>query len=595
LYIKFWEKYTERLKSIRVLDPACGSGAFLNQAFDYLCEEGNYAVEMHASLSGGQASLFDWDTHILQDNLFGVDLNTESVEITKLSLWLKTARANSELASLDENIKCGNSIINSFETAGERAFDWHTEFPAVMEQGGFDVVIGNPPYGAKLNQAEKDYISLIYQTTEYNFDTYKTFMELGLKLTKQDGYMGYITPNTYFVLEKGANKLREFLFENYTLLDIAELFNVFPAAVVEPAISVFKNKTPSDCDKLEVISVPRKTDLASTFIADGLKTIFEQRNLREKEGYIFNYKATETTKNLRNKIDKMSAPLSNYFQVSAGVKPYEKGKGKPPQTDETLAEKPFESYNKTDESWRPLARGKTIGRYTDAWDGEYIKYGDWLAAPRNPRLFAGEKLFIRRTSDFPLATYYSNGKIANNSIHCIFPNEKNSGVSLKYVLGLINSSLMKWVFRHDNFHMVGKPLAEIKAIFVERFPIAVADDQSTVISFVDKLLENCQARFVKAKQFTDYLTAIYAPKAVTEKLSEFYKLDFKGFADELKKQGVKLIPKQEMELMPLFQEKASELAELTRTIDRLDSELDEVVFGLYGLTEEERTVRFLSE
>ena len=587
LHVAFWEKYADRLKSIRVLDPACGSGAFLNQAFDFLAREGNYALEMHHSLLGGQLSLFNWDEHILQNSLYGVDLNSESVEITKLSLWLKTARNDRPLTALDGNIKCGNSIINSTEIAGDRAFDWNVEFASVMAQGGFDIVIGNPPYGAALSQAEKAYISANYQTTEFNFDTYKTFMELGLKLTKQYGYMGYITPNTYFVLEKGAFKLRKFLFEKHTLLDIVELFNVFPTAVVEPTISIFMNKQPVSNERLEVISVPRKTDLASTFIADGVKSSFKQSQLRDREGYLFNFKETEKEKALVEKINKRSNPLGMYFRVSAGVKPYEKGKGTPPQTKDIVDKKPFEKYDKTDESWTAYVRGKTIDRYTDAWSGEYIKYGPWLAAPRSAEMFKSEKLFIRRTDDYPIATYDLSGKIGNNSIHCVYSFDENLEVSLKYALGLINSSLIKWIFRHDNFHMVGKPFAEVKVIYIERLPIIVADDQTKVISLVDNLLEACQARFDKSKQFTDYLAAIYAPKSITEKLTKFFKLDFKTFIDEMKKQKVKFTPNQEMDIMPLFEEKSNELVDLSRIIDALDAELDDVVFNLYGLTDDE--------
>ena len=172
--------------------------------------------------------------------------------------------------------------------------------------------------------------------------------------------MGYITPNTFFVLEKGANKLRKFLFEKHTLLDIVELFNVFPTAVVEPAITVFKKAAPIDNGALEVISIPRKTDLAETFIADGIKTEFRQKDLREREGYIFNYRATEVEKRIIEKIRQISKPLVEYFQVSAGVKPYEKGKGNPPQTAGIVKDKPFESYKKHDDNWKPYVRGSKI-------------------------------------------------------------------------------------------------------------------------------------------------------------------------------------------------------------------------------------------
>ena len=587
LHITFWEKYVERLKSIRVLDPACGSGAFLNQAFDFLAVEGSYALEMHNSLVGGQLAIFNWDEHILQKSLYGVDLNEESVEITKLSLWLKTARNDRALTSLDENIKCGNSIICSPEVANEKAFDWNVEFSSIIEQGGFDVVIGNPPYGATLSPAEKDYIVANYQTTEYNFDTYKTFMELGLKLTKQDGYMGYITPNTYFVLEKGATRLRRLLFDNYTLLDIVELFNVFPTAIVEPAISILKKKPPFGNESFEAISVPRKTDLSSTFIADGIKTSFKQSDLKENEGYIFNFKETEVEKKIINRINIVAKPLSEFFRVTTGVKPYQTGKGEPKQTKEIVDAKPFEGYDKIDSSWIAYTRGKTIYRYTDAWDGEYIKYGEWLAEPRSFEMFYGEKLFIRQTGDYPIATYDASGKIGKNTIHCIYHFEENRGVSLKYALGLINSRLLKWVFQHDNFHIVGKPLAETKKVYVERLPIVIADDQTTVNTLVDRLLESCQARFDKTKQFNDYLSEIYSPKSISEMLMRFYTLSFRTFITELKKQKVKLSPKQEMELMPLFEEKAKELVELSQMIDRLDAELDGVVYELYGLTEDE--------
>jgi len=589
MHIEFWEKYTERLKAIKVLDPSCGSGAFLNCAFDYLAEEGRYTVDMVSSLRGGQQAIFDWDTHILENNLYGVDLNGESVEITKLSLWLKTADNKKKLAYLDDNIKTGNSIISDPEIAGEKAFNWQTEFEAIMSNGGFDVVLGNPPYGARLNQKEKDYLAQNYITTEFNFDTYKTFMELGLKLTKQGGYMGYITPNTFFVLEKGATKLRKFLFENHTLLNVVELFNVFPTAVVEPTIAIFKNDAPPANDKmLEVITIPRKTDLAEIFLSDGNKSYFEQTELREKEGYIFNYRSTKAEKDLRRKIDNISRPLSEYLSVTTGVKPYQTGKGTPPQTRDVVNEKPFEGDVKHDETWRPLARGRTIGKYVDAWDGEYIKYGEWLAEPRNPKLFEGEKLFVRQTSDHPVATYYSNGKIGNNTLHCVYSLDEDAGVSLKYALGLINSKLMKWVFQYDNFHIVGKPLAETKKVYVERLPLIIADDQQPIIDLVDALLGKHQSRHEAIKAFTGFTSDKFKPKKITERITNFYTLDFTSFLDELKKQRAKIYMAEEMELRPIFAQKSQEIFAITTEILALDAQLDNIIFDLYKLGIEER-------
>jgi len=131
-HIDFWTKYREAVKNIKIVDPACGSGAFLITAFEYLLNYNDYLDNKIFDLTGVKDLFSDTTKEILQNNIFGVDLNKESVEITKLSLWLKTADKNKTLASLENNIKCGNSLINDAEIAGEMAFDWEKEFPQVF-------------------------------------------------------------------------------------------------------------------------------------------------------------------------------------------------------------------------------------------------------------------------------------------------------------------------------------------------------------------------------------------------------------------------------------------------------------------------------
>ena len=138
--------YRNWLLQITICDPACGSGAFLNQALDFLINEHRYIDELQAKLFGDAMVLSDVEKSILENNLFGVDLNEESVEIAKLSLWLRTAQPNRKLNDLNNNIKCGNSLIDDAAIAGEKAFNWQTAFPKIFEKGGFDVIIGNPPY-----------------------------------------------------------------------------------------------------------------------------------------------------------------------------------------------------------------------------------------------------------------------------------------------------------------------------------------------------------------------------------------------------------------------------------------------------------------
>ena len=126
--------YRNWLLQLTICDPACGSGAFLNQALDFLINEHKYIDEMQAKLFGDAMVLSDVEKSILENNLFGVDLNEESVEIAKLSLWLRTAQPNRKLNDLNNNLKCGNSLIDDVEIAGDKAFNWQQEFPQIFKE-----------------------------------------------------------------------------------------------------------------------------------------------------------------------------------------------------------------------------------------------------------------------------------------------------------------------------------------------------------------------------------------------------------------------------------------------------------------------------
>ncbi|MGO2294545.1 MAG: Eco57I restriction-modification methylase domain-containing protein [Psychroflexus halocasei] len=128
------EDYRKWLLQISICDPACGSGAFLNQALEFLIAEHKYIDELQAKLFGDAMVLSEVENAILENNLFGVDINEESVEIAKLSLWLRTAQKGRKLTSLNKNIKCGNSLIDDTTVAGDKAFHWQTEFPSVFTE-----------------------------------------------------------------------------------------------------------------------------------------------------------------------------------------------------------------------------------------------------------------------------------------------------------------------------------------------------------------------------------------------------------------------------------------------------------------------------
>jgi len=245
-----WAEYRDRLTALRIIDPACGSGVFLIMAFDWLKAE---LVRVNAKLAelegkGMAGSLLDPDSEILTHNLFGVDVNSESVEIAKLSLWIKTARRGKVLDSLDANIRVGDSLIEDSSFAyRSHGFEWKTAFPDIFAGGGFDVALGNPPYvRMELIKPMKPWLEKRYEVVADRADLYAYFFERGIKLLKPGGRLGYISSSTFFKTGSGA-PLRDFLRKNATIETVVDFgdHQIFEGVTTYPAILTMRAGAPA--------------------------------------------------------------------------------------------------------------------------------------------------------------------------------------------------------------------------------------------------------------------------------------------------------------------------------------------------------------
>ena len=580
-HLAAWEQYGQRLENIRVLDPACGSGAFLNEAFGYLLREGEQVNQELAALRAGQFKVFDLDRHILQHNLYGVDLNPESVDITRLSLWLQTANPGRPLTSLDHSIRCGNSLIADPAVAGNRAFDWQAAFPEVFEQGGFDVVIGNPPYLGGRDWKDGttiygEYFAANYRTIEYQFDMYIAFWEKAINLANSKGYISFITPNTWLNNQKTA-LLRKHILENTNIVAITDYSkeNVFEEAVVLTIVTTLKKEV--EKNYITSLYLPNPDSKDSPLLSHAIN----QDYWHDGELYIVNIGLREEDKQIRNKIEEGSVFLDSLCEVKFGVKIYETGKGTPKQNAFDAKNRIFESDLQVDISYRRYLRGEDILPYIIKWQDKWLKYGINLAAPRVESLYQGERILVRRIVGEKLICAYTNDNfVTSQLLQIVKPHQPELA---KYLLTILNSTLIAYYFR-KKYNRQDKTFPEIRIYELASMPIRMAEDKQPFITAADSLLaghrelheaEAAAGRLVRAE------LGLTAP--LTGKLA--LTQPWKTWSPALEKAlGRKLrLPEKStwLDYLTGFQQQQ---AQRRAALHRQDAALDQLVYQLYQLT-----------
>lgn len=572
------DTYQAWLLQITIVDPACGSGAFLNQALDFLIQEHRNIDELRAQLLGESLILPDHEVAILENNIFGVDLNEESVEIARLSLWLRTARKGRKLNSLNNNIKCGNSLIDDNAVAGDKAFNWQTEFPQIFERGGFDVVIGNPPWGAKLDDNSNTFLTKKYPLVPSKLkDTYMYFMLMALNILKNKGSYGFIVPNTWLLINNTSEFRKHLLNLNIQII-IDHGDNVFSDAIVESSTIILKNE------------IADNGNVVSAKFRDGkeiINHVIDKAMWIQDELHRIVLELKPGSFNIIKKMELISEPFEKNSEIIFGIKPYQVGHGIPAQTKETLENRIYHSNIKYSSEWHPLVTGTDVTKYSVVFSGnEFIKYGKWLMYQSNEEKIKSNKLLLRRTSHDLKVAYDNDVLYPQNSLFII-----TSSLDLKYLMSLLNSKLFDFIYK-AKCPQVGKVFAEVKPSIIKSLPIATLDNkaQQPFVENADTMVQKNKELQTIKNNFTKLLQSRYSGININTKLSNWNELSFKDFCKELEKQKIKLSISEQAELMQYFEQEQAKANTLQQTITQTDKEIDQMVYRLYELTDEEISI-----
>lgn len=534
------DKNIDELSQLKILDPACGSGSFLQSAFNFMVDEMKEKIK-----SGEKSKEFPFfnselkedklwlgqKIQILRNNIFGVDLDEKATEIAQLSLLLKLLEGEGIdtkkrlLPTMADNIKCGNSIIDDLDTH-KKAFNWKANFKDIFKDSDndrFDIVVGNPPWGGKISDKEKKYYISHYSSIKRELETQLLFIERGLELLKEGGYLGFIVPNTWMYLFS-TQPIREEILSECRIVYLVELTKyIFADApdIVPVIIILQKIKSDKSRDENTILttSFSDKKNIDDNVLVGCHYKKIQQKDISNAQSKIFNLNLTPEVTKLLKKIKEGSQNLSELSKMNYGIK--------------TGNNKKYISKEKKNQNFKKCLKTKEIQRYIVQWKGLWLDYGNYLAGYRKSSLDIPKIIiqYIRKLSlkrrlicgfdesgeYYPLNNYsYITGEIK----------------TLKYLLAIINSELMNFYFSNTFIDY------NIKPTYLDMLPIKKATEkqQEQIIKKVDRMLE----------------------------LNEKYVIQ---------------------------KENSREKDMLKQQINQTDYEIDELVYDLYGLKEEKELIK----
>lgn len=644
------EDLYNKLYNIKILDPSCGSGAFLNKSADILLEihkaihdfrkeQSVISIETKGGKGKGrikrQAKHYIIDSFkgivkerkdILEYNLFGVDLNEESVEITKLSLFLSIFKRDKDeygqiekikLPNIDNNIICGNSIIEDRAIAGKNAFIWEDNYGEIFDNDGFDIIVGNPPWGAELSESELSYLKtkneaiVVRMINSFMYFVY----EFSLKL-KNNGYFGMIIPDV--ILYQSNNlKLRQHIFKNYSISRIINLGNGIFDNVNQPCcILIFKNQENNSLTK--VTDFPKFPSKYIEFDINDERRYeeYDQKLIEMIPGNLFVTNKIEDYEILRR--------IQNHckgFTLEEVMDEDKISRGASPDLKEAfIVNKDIISkFNLENSKLKRVVLGGTqVNRYHIDYQGHYLIYttkkDDFsklpnicsyidtledkitcseviqekhpiysLHRPRKEHIYTKDSKIIGVITEDEIIVAIDDEKLfATDGLYLFGTNENYDPL---YVIAILNSILYIFIYRLYCMEN-GRMMAQVKTTILKTIPIYPAnqDEQKFFINNADLLIKLKKEFFIEINEFKNKLNDLYEIE-ISSELDNYYKLSNKEFITVIKSQkSYSELEKIYKPLISSFEESRNILLRKNDDIRSIEQNINSEVFKLYGIS-----------
>jgi len=552
-------KTPKQAESIKICDPACGSGSFLIGAYQYLLDwHLKYYIDNPQKKKKDGPVTPDGNLttaekkRILINNIYGVDIDPQAAEVTKLNLLLKALEGETQasiskqltffnervLPNLGDNIKCGNSLIgndfydNQLDLFREQikkinAFDWENGFPEIFKQGGFDAVIGNPPYRmVQPHNTPEDilrYFKNNYSVAEFKIDLFHIFTQKGISILKNSGIFGFIIPSS-ILNNVYAKTLREWILNSTRICKISiTKEKVFTDADVYSLVIIAEKESSENKRMQNLIKTSLELERAK-FNSDLNYSIVKQMRFTRTLGKIWNILINENNADLILKIQNNCNSLSDIAQINRGLI--------------TGNKKKYFSNRKENDKYVQILAGGDVYRYLSNEPSQYVLFEKPLRSGGcwDPNVhFAEHKLLIRQIGTKPTATLIKNPIAVTGNIFTI----KTDSLGIeKFILGILNSKLIEyfWKIMFTDFK---NSFPQVTIFSLNQIPIVKID-------FNDNINKTIRNNIIK----------------LVDNLLNLNKELQKTKLDTQRKQ-------------------------LQRAIDHSEKKIDELVYGLYGLTEEE--------